>query len=287
MPYSVNGRKGNHNVALNVAKVTFAFTQGSYGWTENYFLAGPSSTLQAELTKANALAAKRAPLSGSQTKIAYIKVSNELNLRDVLVSNDTYNGYPSETSDAPDTAILFKRYTVDPSANAPLYMRGVWDSLIINGGIVDAGNAAWLALRNSWQGLLTSAGWGFLGKDPAASGSAAINSVAQNVDGTLHYVLKTPVLAAIPVGTKIKCFVSGVQGALSANGPFVVTVASTTTCDTIVRIPTFAYVTGGKFSFTQPKFFPIGNCQIQRVVERKVGRPLYVSRGRRKGRKLG
>lgn len=276
-------------MALAVTKATFAFQQGVYGWTESYYLNTVSDNLQAELAKAQSLAQKRIVMSGEQTLMPYVKVSREDVQRDVLLSAQAYSGATGKPSDAPDTAILTKRFTTTPVALAPIYLRGIWDELVLDGGRLDLANAAWLANYNAWKGALTTTvnGWGFLAKDPAESGSSLIQSVSQNTDGTIHYTLVTGIFTNLDVGEKTKIFVSGVNGALSANGPNVGVVRGINTIDTEARIPIFPYIGGGKLSYTVLKFYPIGNTQLQRVVERKVGRPLYVSRGRSRTRKLG
>lgn len=276
-------------MALPVTKATLSFVQGVYGWTESYYLNTVSDSLQPELAKAQALAAKRAPMSGEQTRIQAIKVSREDIARDVLIAEAAYSGTIGKPSDAPDTAILTKRFASTPAANAPIYLRGIWDELVKDGGQLDLGNAPWLTLYNAWKGLLTTTvnGWGFLAKDPAESGSSAIQSVSNSVMGNIHYTLDVGIFTTLDVGEKVKIFVSGVKGALSANGSFIGVVKGINTIDTEARVPIFPYQGGGKLSYTVLKFYPIGATQLQRVVERKAGRPLYVSRGRAPARKLG
>jgi hypothetical protein len=286
MPYYQKLRR--KTVALNVAKVTLSFIQGAYGWTENYFLNNPSTNLVPELAKGNTLANKRLPLSGAQTFVQHIKVSNENTKRDVLLDLTTYQGNSSKPSDAPDTAVLIKKYGALPQQNAPVYLRGVWDEVIISGGQLDQTNAAWIAAYNAWVAELTSTseGWGFLGLDPTATLTAQIATVTQNANGTIHVTLKTPTFGAGPYLPSQKVFISGVGGAASVNGPQIVSVSATSTFDTVKQIPMFPYTTGGKVTAQNQKFWPIASAQIQRVVERKVGRPLYLSRGRQRGRKL-
>jgi hypothetical protein len=273
---------------LNVAKVTFSFVQGVYGWTENYFLNNPSTNLQAELAKANTLVNKRMPMSGAQTMVQHIKVSNESQKRDVILDLTLYAGNQSQPSDAPDTAFLVKKYGALPQNNAPVYLRGIWDSIVQNGGqFVDPGGL-WTAAFNGWKGELssTSEGWGFLNFDPTATLTAQIATVTQNANGTIHVTLKTPTFGAGPYEPSQKVFISGVGGAASLNGAQIVTVSATSTFDTVKQIPMFPYTTGGKMTAQFQKFFLIADCQKQRILERKVGRPLYVSRGRQRGRKL-
>lgn len=276
-------------MALNVAKVTLCFQQGIYGWTESYFLNNPSDTLTAELTKANALANKRLPMSGADTSVRFIKVSNEQQNRDVLIDNTVYGGATGKPSDAPDTAILTRRLSTDPASYSPLYLRGVWDELIKNGGQIDPSNADWNAAYSGWRGLLndTTAGWGFIARDLSAVQISLIGNVVQNANGTVRVTTEDPIFGGgSSVGERFKGFVSGVTGAASVNGSNVYIVRGANFADTEKRIPIFPYVSGGKFTFNTLKFFKISGTQLLRVIERKVGRPSYASRGRRPARKL-
>jgi len=274
-------------MALAVAKVTFSFAQLGYGWTENYFLDNPSSTLDAEFTKAEALASKRIALSGDQTKIPYIKISREDTKRDVKVFGYEYSGDPNKNSDAPQVALLVKRYAESPVTNSTLYMRGIWDEMVTLGGDVDRTNAVWLAKYGAYINLLFgSAGWGFVAKDPVLSGFSKITAVVANANGTITVTLADAALLAFAAGTNIKAFVAGVQGAAAVNGQNVFSVVDASHATTVKRIPMFPYQTGGKFTFTQPKFYRFASASIPRVVERKVGRPLYLSRGRRAARRV-
>ena len=280
-------------MALALAKVTLSFTQGVYGWTESYFLSNPSSDLSAELTKGQTLASKRLLCSGEQTSIPYVKVSREDVKRDVKVIGLINKGPTGKISDAPDTAVLLRRFSTTPVANAPVFMRGVWDEVIINGGNIDYGNAVWIANVNSFGAYLASAGFGFVAKDPDTSDFAPVGSITQNSNGTVHIICPsnsgshgTDIFQPFPVNTKIKCFVSGVKGAASVNGSNIFIVRAVNAVDSEKQIPMFPYTTGGTISYTQPKFYPDVSIQKNRVVERKAGRPLYVSRGRSRGRVL-
>lgn len=278
-------------MGLNVAKCTIPFEQGAYGWTETYFLANPSTTLAAEMTQLQALAVKRIALSGKDTYIRYLKVSNENTLRDVIAFQYGYpgggalQGNTSTDSEPPDTALLCDRKSSTNVQTAPLYLRGVWDRLCINGGQFIFGDPAWVAAFNSFKFQLTTNAWGMVCKDPTAPARVQVASVTQTLTGTIAYTLKAN-LFTDPAGTKIRIFASGIQGAVSANGAQIVTVTSPTACETVKRIPTFLYTTGGYVTWSPQAFTLIANLYQLRLVERKAGRPLYLSRGRARVRKV-
>jgi len=276
-------------MSVEAAKCTILFQQGTYGWSENHFLSPPTSTLQFEMSKLRTLAQKRIACCGKQTYIEYLKCSNELNKRDVLVAYlggenaGAFQGRSTVDSENASTAILIKRNADLLSKNAPLYMRGIWDDVIYEGGQVRRDSPEWTAAYNSWKAELLT-GWGFVAKDPATPARAPVVSVNSNVNGFVLIASAAPVFDGSQVGKNTRVFISGVQGASSINGTQIVTVLSVTTCSTVKRIPIFAYIGGGFITNFLPKWFANNSILQTRVVERKAGRPSYQSRGRAQAR---
>lgn len=273
-------------MALNVAKVTFCFQQEAYGWTESYFLPSPSSTLEAELGLAETLASKRAVCSGSETMITHVKVSNENIGRDVLVSERDYLGDQGQHSDAPDTALLVYKYPANNLVRSPLYLRGIWDDVVLEGGQFQFNNPGYNKVFGAFVGLLTSGPWGFIARVPASFKKSPIATMVDDGNGRVIIQTTQAIFAGIGVGQRVKTFVSGATGAASVNGPQVVEGVANNTVVTINRIPFFPYTGGGQISYNEQLFYKISRVYRERVVERKVGRPLFLSVGRRKGRKL-
>ncbi len=278
--------------AVNWCKCTIPFIQNSYGWTENYSLANPSSTLNAELALLIQLAAKRILLSGGQTRIEYLKVSNEAILRDAQVKylgpvgGGAMVGSPLSDSEPPDTALLCARKSGTNQQTAPLYMRGIWDILTTTGGGFDVTNPTWNGYFNSFVGYLTSNAFGMICKDPASPPRSAVTAVTQLPSGQIEVVVQDNIFSGPFNTTKFKSFVSGVLGAASVNGQQIMIASAANTCFTVKPIPMFDYTSGGFLTANVPQFFLIGGLFTRRIVERKAGRPLYLSRGRQRGRKL-
>lgn len=276
-------------MAAQATKCTILFQQNSYGWSENHFLPEPSSNLTFEMAKLQTLASKRIALSGKQTYISYLKVSNETIQRDVLVkylggpTSGALVGRSTVDSDVPTTAVLVKRNNTLLSKSAILYVRGIWDDVIIDGGAVRTDSAEWTSAFNGWKAELLT-GWGFLGKDTATPPRAAVLNVISNVNGFVTITTTANVFDAGQVGKNTKIFLSGIQGAAAINGTQIVTVNSLTSCTTVKRIPIFAYIGGGFLTNYLPKFYSNFDVLSTRVVERKAGRPSYQSRGRSRAR---
>lgn len=278
---------------MAIAKLTISFSQQNYGWTENYFRDNASANLQVEMAQLKAVAAKRILLSGAQTVINYLKVSNESVDRDVYLepllstSGGPYTGTGSEISDAPDTALLIRRFNLARDANAPMFLRGVWDRLVTNGGVFNYLDPLWQSAWNSYGAQLLASQIGFLSKDDASSFSKIpIATVTQAISGQIHFTTTAPLFLIGQVGEKVKVFISGVQGARTLNGAQVVIPSGVQTADTVKRLPMFPYISGGIATNSELVFKLIANQNMIRVVERRPGRPLYLSRGRSKGRVL-
>jgi len=276
-------------MAAQASKCTILFQQGSYGWSENHFLAEPSSTLEFEMGKLETLAAKRIALCGKQTYISYLKVSNETVQRDVRVKylggkdSGALVGRSTVDSDVPTTAILIKRNNTLLSKSAILYLRGVWDDVIIEGGAVRQDSATWTSAYNGWKAEMLT-GWGFVGKDTATPARQNVSLVQSDVNGFVLITTAGNVFDVSQVGKNTKIFISGVQGSASINGTQIVRVTGLTTCTTVKRIPIFDYIGGGFVTNYLPKFYSNFDVVSTRVVERKAGRPSYQSRGRSRAR---
>lgn len=270
----------------SVCKATLCFQQEAYGWTESYYRDNPSSNLQAELALAETLATKRIAMSGAQTEITHLKVSREDFQRDVLLSEKDWNGDAGQTSDAPDTAVLIKRYGTDNRSVSSLYLRGIWDALVRDGGRFWYNNPGWTPKYDSWVNTLTSNAWGFIGRVPGSTQKKSILTLNSDANGRVIITCAVGDFAPLTIGAKYKMFVSGCTGAASVNGPQVVTVQSNAAVLTQNRIPFFPYTGGGSISYNTLSFIPFTRFVIERVVERKAGRPLFLSAGKRPARSL-
>lgn len=273
-------------MALNVAKITLVFQQDAYGWTENYFLNSPSVDLSVEIPKAQTLATKRAALCGAQTNLPYLKISREQVKRDVYVESSYRHGNSAFESDAPDTALLCNKWSINWTVKGALFLRGIWDAVVLTGGQFDFSNTTYYSLMRAFEAYLKTGGFGFLGRDPALAQQSAVTAVVANVDNTVKITVTDPIFLGYAVGTKLNIFVAGVTGAASVNGPQIVKVVDNTKVSTVKRLPILPYTSGGNLSFNVQQFIPINHLFEERIVERKVGRPLYLSRGRSRGRKL-
>lgn len=272
-----------------IARVEFVFEQRGYGWTEQYFIADSTGSLTVAIARSLILQQKRRVLLGLQGAITFRSVSDAGGQRAgqtfPVPFADGVGTY--ENSDKEATALLFKRVDATGHNKSSIFLRGVPDVEVTNGGLYTPG-PNWLTDFPQYQTELVVGGWGWLGKDGALSGRANITGVV--ADGQLRPVF-TLDAAVLPVGPplpKIAFRVAGVQGAGNLNNTWVGQVLSGTTLRTLKPVPFFPVLPNtGHITFRGLKFIQIANSNVQRVVTRHAGRPLYHSAGRAKAQARG
>ncbi len=276
---------------MPVAQCTISFSQGTYGWTESYYLDNSSENMIPEMTKLQVLAMKRIPLSGEQTQIDYLKVSKVGVPRDVLLfsylASDSVppKGTTGQESDANFTAALIRRQTADNKTFSNLALRGVWRS-IIKANTINSFQADWRSAFNAFSAEYIAGAWGFIGKNLTDTKDSPVATLAPNANDNLVYTTVANIFAAGDVGKKRQVFVSGIDGSGTANGLKIVVPSGLNAFTTVNRIPILPYLGGGKVTFKAVQFYAVSLLTVLRAVRRATGRPLYQSRGRSKGLQL-
>ena len=268
------------------SQCTLAFESQNYGWTESFYRPNPSVNLVPELTALRTLAQKRIMMCGRETSITFLKVSNTSVTGDVLLENRRNNpfvGDSQEASEVPSTAILIKRKSVNNVESSILYARGNFDSLLTNGGLIDESFDKGITAFSGFKGELKK-GWGFLSVDKTLQIKPNISNVTNDSDGHIVFQLPANSIPQNLVGKKAKVYVSGIQGATSANGQFIVDVVDRSTLRTRKRLPIFPYLGFGRVTYSPIKFVAIADATMERSVHRQCGTPLFLSRGRRRTR---
>jgi hypothetical protein len=205
-------------------------------------------------------------------------------------------------SDPADTVLLMNCSAAN-SINAKfIFWRGVPDVFVVAGGIPINNQmdnfVNWVAL----QTLLGSAGWGWLGRPAIATGTANITAITQDATGVVNFTTDqspfpvAPAPGAPPPGSVVAVRISGVLQPKSINGviPVVVGALPGTIFKSKKNIGILPYTSGGKVTYEQNVLYqfntylpnPQGGLPLttgiylQRIGERKAGRPLGAPRGR-------
>lgn len=282
-------------MALTGTKVTFSIEQNGYGWTESQYL---TDVLGSDPTpieqKAKRLLIKRRACSGKQTLFKFIRIQDlsQRRVGETYPSTESGPGNLSEDSDAPDTAALIRRYNALGSRTSAWFMRGIWDSAVTAGGDFNPSSAWRTTALQPYLAQLVTDGWCWLGKDLASPLPSPIATITANASGQLVVTTANAVFPALalplpPWGYRAQIAISQVLGATTANGAWVVTVQSATQCTTVKQILINPYAAGtGKLTYNVKSLIAVSTSIAQRIVERKVGKVLFRSRGRSKVRRL-
>jgi hypothetical protein len=264
-------------------RVNFFFQQQGYGWTDTQWTQGTDTDIRAYFAKANALAAKRIACSGAQTFLTAVRISAEGIFRDAtgtFYPGDGLQGTATQISDAPATALLIGMKDVTATKARNVFLRGVWDSCVDEGGKFIP-TAAYTAKLNAYFAELTQQNWGWLGA--TSRNVANVMTATQDPSGVVLVSVNADLFVApFPVLGSVR--ISGVLGATQLNGQQIISGSAARNFSTRRRISIFPYTTGGKVTFNTKAFIPVLVCATKRIVERKPGRPSYLSAGRRKAR---
>lgn len=290
---------GRANVAY---KVLFSFTDGpksgiSESWVIDALPAGKSFP-QFVGDYLNV----RLNLSGAQTVFEFARFSNipaDLNPTliyptDLAAGTKTVGSFglqPGlEESDVGTTCLLCAKKTLTKTAR--MYLRGIPDSIVIEGGKVK-NSAQFKDAFNAFRDYIGLNGLGFRGADPALRKKTAISSVVPNAaTGIVAFTLAAatfdaPAVGAIPQHVNVR--ISGMIYNANLNGQMTVIVDSPTTCHSLraVGMKTYVAPPNPVMIYNKPLTFKPVLLAIERVGERKAGRPFGTSVGRQKVKARG
>jgi hypothetical protein len=270
-------------------KTTFFFENRGYGFTESYYRIGAPTDFVSETTLTTKLLTYRLKCAGKQTNVTFARIIDIANKRRGFTYRPATGGAgnPNKDSDAPTTAALIKRYNQDNSKTSSWFMRGNWDEACDAGGAISTVSNWNSSTLQPFLAVLVSDHWCWLAKDPLSPVPSPVVTITSNPGGQLTITTANNTFAGVVVGSRVKVSISGVLGADTANGVWVVTVNAPNQVTTVRQILINPYVANtGRLVFNSPALQQIYEANIQRFVERKPGRPLYHSRGRSRARKV-
>lgn len=271
---------------MAIIKVTWFFEQNGYGWTESFWRNGANVNDPTIAPAADLYATKRIRCSGRETYLRYVRWSEEGVFRDSF--GRTYSGYglqgdSTRVSDEPNTALLMRWRDAAGTRVKQQFLRGVWDSVVDNGGNYTP-TAAFTAAINSYIAEVTNGSWGWYGKFNNIV--SPILSVTQDASGLVNIVLTNNVFPGpFPQSTMVR--IRGVQGATQINGQHLIKATDATHAMTQRRIAIFPYTALGQLTYQTKQLIVTTIGAPQRIVNRKVGGVFYHSRGRRSARAAG
>lgn len=271
-------------------KITLAFQNLEQGWTESYILNNPTPGTPAlwNTLYGTPLALVRAALLSVDCTQTYIRIA----VVGVPFAVQTFKGVGPGTYAAgqsvPNLAILLRCPPILAGPQKAIYLHGFPGSQVNQG--VYAPTFDFSAAIGAFTRFLTSAvgnsGWGWIG----VNGSTKVKAPLETYTITPGYqVLMTfnpvpltqqPIFQGVPVGTKIRLRLSGINTKSELNGVQVCLVNSANTALTVYQFGVLPYSHGGFGVYEPTTFIQFGGLNDEKVVTHKTGKPLFLSRGR-------
>jgi hypothetical protein len=274
---------------MPVYKITMAFTLQSQGWTETLYLstANPFSLANVRDLYAIPLVKLRLNLAVGGVTNTYLRIGQY----GVPFAVQTFEGQGAGTfdgsADVPNVALLMRGSPVIAGPTKAWYMHGIPDSVIINGsyGPSYAFQAAVQSLRNYLESANQTGAYGWIGVTQTAKVKCAvsgytINEGFQVVISFLPTPAQTQIFTGVPINTKVRLRLSGVNGKSELNGVQVCLVTANNQATTVGQFGVLSYKYGGFGVYEPTNFITLAGINDEKVVTRKTGKPLFLARGR-------
>lgn len=268
---------------MAVYKIDLIFKGGSKGWTETYYTQTDNPNLQAIYDYALPMAYLRAELLGAGCAIEAIRCS------DTAIENDSFLQYiniephTDEPAAPLDVSLNFVCRDLQNKRHRHIFVRGIWHRVVGPLGVFQYDYAPYKTLIDAWRAKLLSDTYGWLGANNATKKKALITGYVRNDSGQVTFTADNNIFAGIPVNTRKKIRVSGLNAKTSnLNRELVVYVLTPNTFQTVLPIAASPFQSQGRVSWYDPEFIRMYTVNSQRIGRRGAGAPLLESVGRSK-----
>jgi hypothetical protein len=288
---------GISGVTSMAQKITLFYHDSLAGFSESHIIPTQGTT-QAMLALANTYVVLRMQCSGQQTTLDWIRFSTVGATRKVVgftpvdlganvPTTGTFGGGGHagiQSSDFGATSLLLRKVAADGSF-AHWFFRGIPDSVVTDGGQYTNAGGYTQAITNLGT-YLAQNGFSWPGTGKQAGMGTALSGMAQVAgSGQVTLTFGANIFNGVAPLTKVRIRISGQNQRPTMNGTFTVTVQSANTCYTrdTIWLPPTPTVTGIAWLMNSGGG-TIQSLSIERVVERRVGRPFGLYRGRSRNR---
>jgi hypothetical protein len=268
-----------------IIKGTIVFSQIRHGWTESFFWQSNDGDLHNHSASLLTVCTKRRRMLGQQGVIQAYRVSVETDadgkprLGDSMLAYTSLGADTQEDSDEQDAALMVTQRNLVAQRRRNMFLRGIWDSIDLQAGRFDGGNANFTSRYNDWVAAMLAigggAGWIALDANPKVN----VSTYDQNANGTVTITLAGAVFGAGPY-VKQKVRFAGINGKSPLNGNVIVLPTSATECVTVKPYAVLPYDHGGTITTYGTHFERAVDYSPQKITTRRVGAPLLESRGR-------
>lgn len=270
---------------------TAYFELNGYGWTETYYRDGLTEGDLAALADfdRNTIWTKRALCLGQEARISAQRTSFDDVLGDSVLNFINLPGNPQFTSEDPNTALLVRLGNVPNTRRKNVFMRGIPDDVVVNGGLVNGGQGAFFNAAKAFFNAIVNYNYGWRGSDTKTD--MGVTNYTSDDAGRVVFTLLAGALPAQPAGTKItvrgKGMGAGGKSVLNTTLPCLYS-ATPNTLVTAKPIAAFPYVAPGGFLTRRTyALFPAANFRFQKVDTRKAGKVSGLQAGRARVRPKG
>lgn len=274
-----------------IFKCTQIFQGPQHGWEETWWILEPTDDYQKVMDRLQELCGFRAKLLGKQAKIIGQRVSAEGIVADAIARATVYPGNEEFDCDEPDAALLFRVENGPRTKHKNCYLRGIPDVIDEQFGVYNPVPGGFGGLVNEWKTCLQQRGWGWYGTPNGGRIKIFLlqpgyESVGNN---RIKFTLAAPLV--IPGGAPPQFAVrfAGINKPAKSNlnSQVIVTQDDATHVTTILPYGVLPWVSGGWLNYNSKNFIGVAQGAALRIVTRRVGAPLLVSRGRGRVRAKG
>lgn len=270
---------------MPTAKSTWFFIQGSKGWSLSLwktFAVG-----QLDRTQGTALAAAPfwAALTGNETKLHAVRTSDEAVTGDSILEEVSFKGNDQTDSEDPNTTMVIRMQTQDRARKKNIFMRGIFDNLIVGGGRKSTLSVQWDKDFRALVDFLITNNYGWVGRD--ATTLTNITNYVSDANGIVTFTLDGNLFLAGDIGKRKPVRISGLNNSNSIlNGQQVVIVTAQNGMKTFRGFGVGPFTGIGRARYTTKDLVIPSLITLGRVGERKAGAPFLQQVGRRPNRKL-
>ena len=271
-------------------KCVFIFRDSTgTGWEEIHYWNSPSESpaLGSRLAHlVDVIAPIRALLLGVDCAVIGCRVSYDRPGAVASLSKKVFlQGNLSQSSVSASVSLTCKFTDASNTRHKKTYLRGIWDSVEINGEYHPENPDAtgFEAYLNEWKGLLIAGGYGWPTKDIANSKEGIVVSYSSSADGIVTFTTTGADFGGATVGKNIEVAFSKLNKSNSPlNTTLLVNVATANTLITVNQIASGPFLSKGRFNYRATEF--VGYSQLYDIAigRRQQGRPIGQLPGRRK-----
>lgn len=261
---------------------TAFFQQNGYGWTESYFRDSNSVTdlaALADFDREQIWAARSVALAKQASIVAQRTSFTEVR-GDSVLNNIPMAGNPAWNSEDANTAILVRLGNIDNTRRKNVFMRGVPDDMVVNGGSI-GGAPGWKNAADAFFNKIIDFNYGWMSITTRVN--FPITGYVANAEKKVVITIGADPVLGLPIGTKVVLqginVGVGLPSVLNGNHPFIVTGATEVT--TAKRTAVFSFPgVGGFLRMNTKALLQAKSVRYQKVDTRKAGKPSNQQAGR-------